>query len=94
MRGTHSTRATLSAIAAVFLVISFAPQGKARAANSAQSDAAQAGCDRACLDGFLDQYLAALVAKDPARLPWAARGGRRALDLHLFRPNILRRIVT
>lgn len=28
-------------------------------------------CDRQCLDGFIDQYLAALVARDPARLPWA-----------------------
>ena len=26
-------------------------------------------CDRACLEGFIDQYLAALVAHDPARLP-------------------------
>jgi hypothetical protein len=26
-------------------------------------------CDRACLNGFVDQYLAALVAHDPARLP-------------------------
>jgi hypothetical protein len=25
-------------------------------------------CDRACLEGFIDQYLAALVAHDPARL--------------------------
>jgi len=28
-------------------------------------------CDRQCLYGFVDQYLAALVARDPARLPWA-----------------------
>jgi hypothetical protein len=28
-------------------------------------------CDRACLYGFADQYLAALVKKDPSRLPWA-----------------------
>ncbi len=28
-------------------------------------------CDRGCLYGFVDQYLAALVAKDPARVPWA-----------------------
>jgi hypothetical protein len=28
-------------------------------------------CDRHCLDGFVDQYLAALVAHEPARLPWA-----------------------
>ena len=28
-------------------------------------------CDRACLYGFMDQYLDALVHKDPAKLPWA-----------------------
>jgi len=26
-------------------------------------------CDRACLNGFIDQYLAALVAHDPSKLP-------------------------
>jgi hypothetical protein len=30
-------------------------------------------CDYACLTGFLDQYLAALVAHDPSRLPVATR---------------------
>jgi hypothetical protein len=30
---------------------------------------AAAGCDRACLNGFVDQYLAALVARDASRLP-------------------------
>ena len=29
------------------------------------------GCDRACLEGFVDQYLDALLAHDPARLPVA-----------------------
>lgn len=28
-------------------------------------------CDRACLDGFVDRYLAALLAHDPARAPLA-----------------------
>ena len=28
-------------------------------------------CDRACLEGFTDRYMAALVAHDPKRLPWA-----------------------
>src|SRR5262245_51604824 len=28
-------------------------------------------CDRACLNGFVDQYLTALVARDPSRLPLA-----------------------
>jgi hypothetical protein len=31
--------------------------------------AAFASCDRICLNGFVDQYLAALVAHDPSRLP-------------------------
>jgi hypothetical protein len=31
-----------------------------------------ADCDRACLEGVLDQYLAAVVAHDPQRLPLAA----------------------
>jgi hypothetical protein len=30
-------------------------------------------CDRACLEGFADRYVAAMVAHDPSRLPWAAR---------------------
>ena len=28
-------------------------------------------CDRACLEGFVNQYLAALVASDPGNLPLA-----------------------
>jgi hypothetical protein len=31
-----------------------------------------AECDRACLYGFVDQYLDALVHRDAARLPWAS----------------------
>ncbi len=33
------------------------------------ADAPAAPCDRACLEGFVDQYLAAVVAHDPAQLP-------------------------
>jgi hypothetical protein len=45
-----------------------------------------AGCERACLEGFLDEYVAAVVAHDAARLPLAARvkftenGQRLTLD--------------
>jgi len=40
----------------------------ASAALSARQVKAAAGaCDRACLDGFVDQYLAALLAHDPSR---------------------------
>jgi hypothetical protein len=35
------------------------------------SSAAEGECDRACLNGFVDQYLAALVIHDPAGLPLA-----------------------
>ena len=28
-------------------------------------------CDRACLEGFINQYLDALVAQDPSKLPLA-----------------------
>jgi hypothetical protein len=39
-------------------------------ASSKQSGAAAAnGCDRACLNGFVNQYLDAVVAHDPSRLP-------------------------
>jgi hypothetical protein len=36
-----------------------------------QASVATGDCDRQCLYGFVDQYMAALVAKDPARVPWA-----------------------
>ena len=35
------------------------------------AQAADTSCDRACLEGFIDQYLAALVAQDPSKLPLA-----------------------
>jgi hypothetical protein len=30
-------------------------------------------CDRACLEGFVKRYMAALVVRDPVRVPWAGR---------------------
>ena len=39
----------------------------------AQPLRAPATCDRQCLYGVLDEYLAALKSRDPARLRWAAR---------------------
>jgi hypothetical protein len=61
------------AAAAVPFAIPFLSQGKARAADSAQGASIAGACDRACLYGFVDQYLAALLAKDPARVPWASQ---------------------
>jgi hypothetical protein len=37
------------------------------------AQAQQGNCDRACLEGFIDQYLDALVRKDPGRLAWAPK---------------------
>ena len=53
---------------AVALAVWFAASGL-----SAQAPAA--ACDRACLSGIVDTYLAALVAHDPAKAPMA-RGAR------------------
>ena len=39
--------------------------------DSAAAAAAAGSCDRDCLNGFADQYLKALVAHDPSRLPVA-----------------------
>jgi hypothetical protein len=44
------------------------PDG-ARAAGAPPAPAAASACDRACLTGFVDQFLAALLAHDAARLP-------------------------
>jgi hypothetical protein len=49
-----------------FLAFALSAVPVAKAAQSAMPT-----CDRQCLYGFLDQYLAALKAKDPSRLPLA-----------------------
>jgi hypothetical protein len=58
----HALRAR---VFATVLISAFA------ATYSAASVAAE-NCDRACLTGLLDTYVAALLAKDPSRLPLAA----------------------
>jgi hypothetical protein len=64
----HNSAVRAGACLAWFaFAISFA--AVAHAAPAAQS--AMPSCDRQCLYGFLDQYLAALKAKDPSRLPLA-----------------------
>ena len=40
--------------------------------STTRAQAPPAACDRACLTGFIDQYLDALVAQDPRRIPLAA----------------------
>jgi hypothetical protein len=50
--------------AAALLLVAFVQTAKPAAAPAA-------GCDRACLNGLIDQYLAALVAHDSSKLPLA-----------------------
>jgi hypothetical protein len=44
---------------------------RATAETGKSANAADSSCDRACLDSFIDQYLAALVTHDPSHLPLA-----------------------
>jgi hypothetical protein len=45
----------------------------AAATQSGGRDAPTPACDRGCLYGVLDRYLAALKAQDPRQVPWAAQ---------------------
>ena len=68
-------RSAILAAVAIAGIVVCANAVKARGADHKQNSAVAieraADCDRQCLYGFVDQYLQALVAKDPSRLPWA-----------------------
>ncbi len=57
----------LSALAVVMSVFAMGSLNHANAAPAKAGD-----CDRACLNGFVDQYMAAVAAHDPSKLPTAA----------------------
>jgi hypothetical protein len=60
-----------SALAVLLFVFASGSPNGASAAGA--SPAAKAGdCDRACLNGFVDQYMSAVAAHDPSKLPHAA----------------------
>jgi hypothetical protein len=63
-------RRTYLIAGAVALLIfgKFAVQQAKAAAAGGPSPAVSSGCDRDCLNGFVDEYLAALVAHDPSKL--------------------------
>jgi len=67
---------TFAVLAALTMVLTWIPARPSRASDV---------CDRACLTGMIDQYLAALVAHDPARLPLArvVRFTENGQELHL-----------
>ena len=59
----------LGAMTALLLGAVLGASGNAGAGGAQSAAAAAGGCDRACLNGFGDRYLDALVAHDPSRLP-------------------------
>lgn len=59
------------AIAAILMFVFAARSGRLDAAGPSEA-AASSGCDRTCLNGFVDDYLAAIVAHDPSKLSHSA----------------------
>jgi hypothetical protein len=58
-----------TAILFSFCVFATSKSISVRASANEPRPAAADSCDRACLNGFVDQYLDAVVAHDPSRLP-------------------------
>src|SRR5580765_8173736 len=66
MRSTLVACGALAIIATCLLGGSFVPRA------NAGTGPIPLNCNRACLEGLVDQYLAAVVAHDPKRLPLSA----------------------
>jgi hypothetical protein len=60
-------RVSGSLLAALFFSAVVVPRAIARQAQAKAND-----CDRACLNGWVDQYMAAVAAHDPSKLPHSA----------------------
>lgn len=75
--GFHLSRAACIRVALGLLVVA--------AVLATRGGAAGAPCDRACLYGFLDRYLAGVVAHDPSRIEWdpAVRYTENNVALHV-----------
>lgn len=58
----------IGALGTLFLGAVFGTPRSVRASGTQSGAAPSAACDRACLNGFVDQYLDAVVAHDPSRL--------------------------
>jgi hypothetical protein len=58
----------IGAVAILTLAVAVQPAPATTSARSPQAQKA-APCDRSCLEDFVNQYLAALIAHDPSRLP-------------------------
>jgi hypothetical protein len=66
------TRLCVAGVAALAIFVTFATRLCSATAAAAPNPASASACDRDCLNGFVDQYLAALVAHDPSKLSHAA----------------------
>ena len=64
-------RSKLLAACAFAVMAAAAVLGSAAPAAADPAPVGPVACDRACLQGMVDQYLAAVVAHDPSRLPLA-----------------------
>jgi hypothetical protein len=63
------TRAMIAVIGGLILGALALPASRAAYSGHAQEAASAEACDYACLTSFIDQYLSALAAHDPNRLP-------------------------
>jgi hypothetical protein len=67
-----TTLAVIACFAVLASTVVLAPPASARARAARANAAASSSCDRQCLYGYLDKYLKALAAHNPAGLPLAA----------------------
>jgi hypothetical protein len=65
-------RKLLFLVSAVSFLILASQPARAAARPSPGSPAASSACDRECLNGFVDRYMAAVAAHDPSKLPTTA----------------------
>ncbi len=67
----HRSAWLAAPLCSFLLVYAVLPRSWARSIVPDKSAYAAIDCDRTCLYGFVDQYLRALVDKNPSALPWA-----------------------
>ncbi len=63
----------MSGILGVALAVAIGICSAAAEEPNPDGNALKPDCDRACLDGFVTQYMDALAAKDPSRVAWATK---------------------
>jgi hypothetical protein len=71
MMTKQSSFLIFSLLPAVGFFVCNADESATKTAAKAKEESSAPDCDRACLEGFANQYLDAMVARDPARVPLA-----------------------